>query len=1546
MEVAALFLGQVLVLSILLRQVKVVKSVPTVNIPYVGPQAFQVQQYPFSGSLATVTVIGATFTTQSGSSAVDDLLQFTADSADNAFQIESNDTSSVSLVATSKIGFVILTGTGTIVEYTQTTREGPQVVQVNLTSSPTSIELSLASELVITSVGQAALWFAAEAAGVYSQYLMQTFVSQGQAMSLRVTELNNVFYVTGAFVNRVFLQPSMDLLTPLPNDAGTTNFYDLINTALQGLSLTARLQSFTSDARSLQSGQLMWVNTGTSAVTISVVNAERSSAQQAAMAATLGLYNVVEGSSPTIVSLTVPADGLAYWSPSPVFVQMPVFTPQRRLVIPGSANTDGLVQIYEKLFGATEWTLAYQYYASSNEYFVKGPNFLMTYDTSFVIGNSGVPLNIVFQTLTDSTNLFFSFQDTPAWQDFAQGQSVALRINDVTYSSQVVSGTQLTFTVPTVFEPSQLIIEFVDTVVVGRAVLRVFSEPQRLYTSFGSTLGRAVSYPSGTLDNTWLYGSNGPLNFAGPPIIGTQLRIVAWGGGGANVGRFFGGSASRISVDIVLTDVIRSLRVRVGSKGTQNGALVATGGQSTYVYVNEQQVLHSGGGGGATVNSHGGCGGFAQIEDATQATVGPGLSGSQGPFDNLFSGDNPQTYGPDEVPLDLLGNPDYKQGLGSDEDGGTNGSLGNTLKKGRIAGLGGTGYGTLGVTQGGYGVGATIGLGTPLGAGGGGCSYVIGTGTYDGFNVFAVDSNPPWVSVVYSGPLGGGEGPFNPYAPGPYPVTNLQVVSRGTNFITVGWTPPAGTVTVTATFNGVAGVVIGNEATFGGLLPSTTGDVLVTTANAYGTTESPPLTTSTLAQSVITWEFPINVTIPGTGPFPSVVELGFLNMPVDFDYNNNDSTSANFIAITRWLTADNYSVNVKLGLVNTVIVPSNVYNYWDSQFMPSFGTEANPESGYYTNNPWLLTPTANTFTCIIQTDGTPMPPINYVGNVKFTMTYNPIQLFGSPISSLQQSPEVDYYVPVYAYGDSCSLMQGVIENIWNQSTQSQWTTNVLAATAANLNGSLAAVGRANNVISINEDAFTSPDLQDPTSSAISYLPLGPHDATLPLANSTAVRLITNNERVVLDEGLTLCIHNDGHFTTLSIANAANTAIFGPANEIGIEAYVVRAVIGRSQPAGLFSCLYLTLNRPLSSTTVTGPYYWDFMNPDDPPAFSVGTVFHGTTSAPWLRTFPLTIAPREYASLTEALYRSMAHTFLSTTQNTAVLPSYMPNTFTLPSDTPSGPSYLQSIWPVEYTASNVASILSLRTFVRPSAIAPIVNFANVRASQAFVYDGPQGYDPMLPLGFQSFNVPANVRTLNVYAFGAGGSTLGLNAGAPGSFAYANFSGLAGKTLYVYVGVPGGSQSGSGPTFGGRDVTGQYTLGGGLSGIYDGKRWLIVAAGGGCGSVNSPGVREPAIDVVVRRAPQDGVSRAVRSTNGQNSRSRTSGAGGNGVSSGSSGQSLFSGGSGFSLVPRTGFVSGSLNQKFARPDIGFGAPGLLSLSGFPKAGPGLVVVEFTY
>jgi hypothetical protein len=578
-----------------------------------------------------------------------------------------------------------------------------------------------------------------------------------------------------------------------------------------------------------------------------------------------------------------------------------------------------------------------------------------------------------------------------------------------------------------------------------------------------------------------------------------------------------------------------------------------------------------------------------------------------------------------------------------------------------------------------------------------------------------------------------------------------------------------------------------------------------------------------------------------------------------------------------------------------------------------------------------------TFNVFLSLGSSPGPFV-FQGNVELTMTYSSNAIQG------------DYYKPVYEYCDACSLMQGVVGHLWNQSTQNQWATDVLQAAAGSMtrNGTLALVSREANVVSLNNDAFTSPGLPDPTKPQLAYMPLGPHDLALPMSQSTPVRFVTSGEEVVSEDWLTVCILNDGHFTTTGIADAVNTAFTGPPGEIAVDTYVVNAVLGRSRPRGLFAALYLTLSQELLTDALTGPYSWAFTN-TVPPAFSEGTAFHGTLTtgdngaAQWVRTFSLqALAPVQYELLKAALYRSMVHTFFATTQNTAEIPEFLADTYTFPSDSASGPTYLDSIWPLEYSASNTRSLLSLVAYVRPSTTAPLTNFANVRTTQTFTHDGVIGYDPALPDGFQEFRVPANAQTLNVYAFGAGGSTLGNLPGSSGSFAYANFGALAGKTLYVYVGMPGGSTAGSGPTYGGLSFDRSTTLGGGLTGIYDGTQWLIVASGGGCGSVNSSGVPEPTIDTVLRRAPQDGISGAVNAFNGQNARSPLSGAGGNGIVSGSAGLDKFSGGSGISFVPRTGIVFADVvRQKFYRPSISIGAPRMSA-----QPGPGLLVVEFIY
>jgi len=232
MDVLALVAGQVLILALVLKTASKKKGPSVVDIPYQGPVPFSILRWPFTNTTAQVTLIDATLTTAFGQSNVTNWI---ANNESNAFQTTIEVNGSVSLSFGTAIGTLIVIG-DVVVEYIRTTRQGPQRIETDASSILTSVPLNnLLSSVVLRSPfqsGSASFWFAQDPANVYDQFVMQTFLSQGQSMSLRITDLNNVFYITSLGITRkIQLQASTDLLTPLPNEANTANFFDLLQIA-------------------------------------------------------------------------------------------------------------------------------------------------------------------------------------------------------------------------------------------------------------------------------------------------------------------------------------------------------------------------------------------------------------------------------------------------------------------------------------------------------------------------------------------------------------------------------------------------------------------------------------------------------------------------------------------------------------------------------------------------------------------------------------------------------------------------------------------------------------------------------------------------------------------------------------------------------------------------------------------------------------------------------------------------------------------------------------------------------------------------------------------------------------------------------------------------------------------------------------------------------------------------------------------------------------------------------------------------------------------
>ena len=553
-----------------------------------------------------------------------------------------------------------------------------------------------------------------------------------------------------------------------------------------------------------------------------------------------------------------------------------------------------------------------------------------------------------------------------------------------------------------------------------------------------------------------------------------------------------------------------------------------------------------------------------------------------------------------------------------------------------------------------------------------------------------------------------------------------------------------------------------------------------------------------------------------------------------------------------------------------------------------------------------------------------------------------------------------------------SLLSVLVRNVWSTSQQNAWTTQILQGVATLIaDGFLANPDSSQNYMYPVDDAFVNPGTFDNTTSVVSYVPLGPHDAFLPGANGPNVRPVSSasgnqiiinnvNEQSLFDDNTILCIHNDGQVDPTAVAYVLNTAFTG----LGVPegTLVTNIQFGPSKPAGLYNAVYLTLSNAIENSL--GPFVWFFQETaplgpsqpqgsDEPLPFNSGTYFHGTLNDLFGSIYDKTIALSSVSqeaseALNTALYAMMPHIFWPTTNESNTVPTiigtWFPDIYTMPSSEPGGPSYLQDLWPIQPNTGNnlsfvLPSFLQIRVFVRPVYAPSQISLGNRSISKTFEYTGAPQY----------FDVPPWATTMNVYCYGAGAYSSNPSlAGSNGSFVRATFNTIQSQQLVILVGQ-GGNQLApvDKSCCGGLDAAKQMTLGGGLSGVYIDRfpgAPLIVAAGGGSAGSLSAGVLEPKADTFSTRKYGDGIVGALDTGFNDsffNALDSNSGAGGSGLRKGSQGQPGHGGAAGLSFVPKNGTLSGQLSrQKYFSSGIGLGT----TTAGIP--GNGRVIIEINY
>lgn len=498
--------------------------------------------------------------------------------------------------------------------------------------------------------------------------------------------------------------------------------------------------------------------------------------------------------------------------------------------------------------------------------------------------------------------------------------------------------------------------------------------------------------------------------------------------------------------------------------------------------------------------------------------------------------------------------------------------------------------------------------------------------------------------------------------------------------------------------------------------------------------------------------------------------------------------------------------------------------------------------------------------------------------------------------------------PLSYYCDNTSIMELLANYLWSRAKQIDWTTTILQ----NLAKLLFLKGELSEIDSQNLFAVSDTFADVNNEGAISYVALGPHDDWLPSTGGPNVTVVGSNETVLSDGGQTICIQNDGQIPNFNdLPNYLNTNFSGEG--VPDATTVISIRFGASVPEGVYStCIYLGLSNVVESI---GPFTWripssgSFLNV--PPVFSAGTLVKSEGLIPssnqWDRTFIFSaVDPIDSQTLITDLYSTMTHTSFS--EN--LRPPYK-FFYCWPSDTDTGPSYFQDIWPVQTyppgnnLLTNISNnLITLRVFLRPIALQRLTGPLSSTIIVNFNED-------------QEVYVPMKTQEIKFYAFGAGGSSVdGIYAGSDGQFASISYKSLAGQTLIAHIGQGGGTGAVQG-SFGGQNMDGQVIGGGCTFVTTQDLKPLVYAAGGGSG-----GQRPSTEKYFEYSGPY----------------TTTLNPGGGGYLWGASGSAGRAGTSGTSFAPG-GLISKNIKkQKYYDSSIGFGST--------TEAGNGKLVIEFTY
>jgi len=675
-----------------------------------------------------------------------------------------------------------------------------------------TISLSRPSTTTTQSVEDVRIWSEEYLRPSFGSYAMEVFLEGRNAMSLQFTEINATILLTNNTTATTYTITMDELYKPLD----PTSFVTIVNRSIDAvlgpnvvrvdfLDVSTSTALGIQAPRNLVQGILEWSSPGFSP-TIWTVSVPTTTDQiRDATAATFGLYSYSYGDpKPTVTTLNFSGVSILDTSPQRIILQWPItFTQAGPYVPPGSSDVDGQVSYWTS--NTAPFIAFYQYPANLFE--AGGRQHVAYYDDTCIVP----VLNCTYAITNSETGTFVANLELQATDPTTQTVDLYnVFLVDATPGSGPLESLFTEYfsqTVQFVYE-GQIITDVLSNIFTGTNGVWTLVTPvtlpvtltQDIYDDINvsASLQTATGEPLLDLYITLQIRTNTKVGIRYLPLDtkldlftlapGSTVWIQGWAGGGGSITldntTHYGGASSRCQA-ILNTDAngIHYFEVFVGRKGYQTNVAYATGGENTYVIVNTTNIMHIGGGGGATSTCHGGAGGatsdltVSTLIANTDPTFYYGFSGSTEAFTDTIPSLT-QVQGPTNKPT----NQSF-QGSGSGafstlepvlrgEDGYL--ELGLNTSGGRPAATGGSGAQGLYdwayyTTFGGTGVYNTSELllgndatfDTVLGAGGGGATMLCTFKAHFGFNITNLQLNPPY--ILNGTPSGGGSNLTPPY---------------------------------------------------------------------------------------------------------------------------------------------------------------------------------------------------------------------------------------------------------------------------------------------------------------------------------------------------------------------------------------------------------------------------------------------------------------------------------------------------------------------------------------------------------------------------------------------------------------------------------------------------------------------------------------------------------------------------------------------------------------------------------------------------------------